>query len=203
MNSASTVSTAPPVTEKRALVALLRGVNVGSGNPMRMEALRAVCGSLGLEDTITYVQSGNAIFLTKETDLDEINSELVAAIKTQFGFEVPVVLRTIADLEAIVANNPFAGRTDVDPSRLIVTFLFQDPGDEGREKARVAELCGEELFAIGRETYVYYVNGVGKTQLKERVLNKALGTTGTGRNWNTVVKLLEMAKGLEATSKPK
>lgn len=192
-------------SEKKAVAALLRGVNVGPGNPLRMEQLRAICGSLGLEDTITHVQSGNAIFLTKETNLAEIAEELETTIEAECGFRSSVALRTVSELEAVVAANPFEGRTDLNASRLLVTFLFQDPGEEGREAVRLVDTLGEELYAVGRELYIYYPNGVGKTLLKERVLNKALGTMGTSRNWNTVTKVLELAQALEngTTSTPK
>ena len=203
-NGTATPATKPGL-EKKAVAAFLRGVNVGSGNPIRMEKLRAICGSLGLEDTITHVQSGNAIFLTKETNLEEITDELETTIEAECGFHSSVVLRTVSDLEAIVAANPFEGRPDLNPSRLLVTFLYKDPGEEAREAVRIVDTLGEELFAQGRELYVYYTNGVGKTMLKERVLNKALGTMGTSRNWNTVTKVLELATALEngTTSAPK
>lgn len=194
----NTVSTTPPANSKKAVVALLRGVNVGAGNPLQMGKLRGLCGSLGLEDTVTYLQSGNALFRTKDTDLTEIQKELETTIKAECGFETPVALRTVAELEAIVAANPFAGRADINPSRLLVTFLFQDPGDAGRAAVPFVETYGEEVFALGRELYVYYVNGVSKTKLKERHLNKVLGTTGTSRNWNTVTGILELARNLEA-----
>lgn len=201
----NTVSTTPPANSKKAVVALLRGINVGAGNPLQMGKLRGICGSLGLEDTVTYLQSGNAIFRTNDTDLAEIAKELETTIKAECGIETPIALRTVAELEAIVAANPFAGRADINPARLLVTFLFQDPGDEGRAAIPSVETYGEEVFALGRELYVYYVNGVGKTKLKERHLNKVLGTTGTSRNWNTVTGILELARNLEAgvISQPK
>ena len=194
----NTVSTTSPAISKKAVVALLRGVNVGMSNPLQMGKLRGICGSLGLEDTVTYLQSGNAIFRTKDIDLAEIHKELETTIKAECGFESAIVLRTVAELEAIVAANPFAGRADINPGRLVVTFLFQDPGDAGRAAVPSVETYGEEVFALGRELYIYYVHGQGKTKLKERHLNKVLGTTGTSRNWNTVTGVLELARNLEA-----
>lgn len=180
----------------QVIVALLRGVNVGGSNQIRMEKLRAICGSMGLEDSVTLLQSGNVAFRTRETDLAEIAAELEGAIRKECGFETLAVLRTIPDLRAVIEANPFSGREGLNPSRLMVSFLRSDPGDDARQRAREVDAAPEEIHAVGRELYTYYRDGLGQTKLKDRVVSKAIGCQGTARNWNTVAKLLELAEEL-------
>ena len=164
-----------------------------------MEDLRALYSSLKLRDPQTYVQSGNVVFKTDESDLAILAKRIEAGIEKKFGFRSDVILRTAADLRRVIEKNPFAGRTDVDPSKLLVTFLASDPGEEVREKIRAIEASPEELWMDGCELYIYYPNGMGRSTLAFPVIEKALKTSATGRNWNTVTKLLELAERLEAS----
>jgi len=178
------------------VVGLLRAVNLGPTNKISMETLRAICGSLGLENAATYIQSGNVVFRTKKRDLAKLALELEAAIKAQCGFQSPVVLRTAEDMVGVIARNPFEGREGLKPGWLQVTFLSKDPGEAGRARVRAIDTDPEELHAVGSELYTYYANGVGQSKLQHKAVERAIGCSGTARNWNTVLKLAEMAKGL-------
>jgi uncharacterized protein (DUF1697 family) len=98
----------------------------------------------------------------------------------------------------VVARNPFAARRDIEPSKLLVTFLASDPGQQARERVGRIKAQAEELYPHGRELYVYFPNGMGRSKLTTAVIEKALQVPGTARNWNTVAKLKEMAESLEA-----
>lgn len=179
------------------VISLLRGVNVGGHNQIKMEALRALYESLGLLDVQTHIQSGNVVFRTKGRDLALLAKRIGDGIEQGFGFRPGVILRTPAELRDAIARNPFRERPGIEPSKLLVTFLLSDPGAEAREKVLGIKADPEELRIEGRELYVHYPNGMGRTKLPAALIEKILKTPGTGRNWNTVTKLLEMAEKLE------
>jgi uncharacterized protein (DUF1697 family) len=177
---------------------MLRGVNVGGRNMIKMDALKTLCVSLKLKDPQTYVQSGNVIFATEEKDLGKLTKRIEDALEKKFGFRPSVVLRTAAELRSVIAKNPFAGRAGIEPGRLLVNFLADDPGKEARKHAQAIETSPEESHFIGREAYIYFPDGQGRSKLPWARIERALGTFGTGRNWNSVTKMLAMAEALEA-----
>jgi uncharacterized protein (DUF1697 family) len=181
-----------------AIISMLRAVNVGGHNKIKMDALRVLYESLKLREPQSYVQSGNVVFKTDERDLVRLTKKIENAIEGTFGFRPDVVLRTSSDLRDVVAKNPFAKRRDIEPGRLQVHFLASDPGAEARANVLKLKTDPEELCVYGRELFIYFLNGMGKSKLSWAAVNKALKTPGTCRNWNTVTKLLEMAESLEA-----
>jgi uncharacterized protein (DUF1697 family) len=180
------------------LISMLRGVNVGGHNKIKMDALRAVYSSLKFEDPQTYVQSGNVIFKTAERDLALVAKRIQQSIERKFACRPAIILRTTAELREVIAKNPFAKRANIDPAKLLVTFLASDPGDAARENLCEQEFDPEELHASSRELYIYFPNGIGKSKLPWPRIDKLLGTIGTGRNWNSVTKMLQLAEELEA-----
>lgn len=181
------------------IIAMLRGVNVGGHNKIKMEDLRGLCQSLQLRDACTYVQSGNLIFTTGERDLALLVKRLQRAIERKFGFRPDIVLRTATEMREVVARNPFAKRRGVEPNRLLVTFLTGEPAAEAREKAARLETAPEELHMDRREVYIYYPNGMARPKVSWATIERILKTSGTGRNWNSVTKMLEIAEQLEAS----
>ncbi len=179
------------------VVSLLRGINVGGHKLIKMETLRALYESLGFRDVRTYVQSGNVVFRTQKRDLVALAKSIEEAIERTVGFRPSVVLRTTADLRDVTARNPFTSRDGIEPGKLLVSFLARDPGSEVREKVLKIKADPEELRMDGRELYIYFPNGMGRPKLSLPALEKTLGVPATGRNWNTVRKLLEMAEQLE------
>jgi len=179
------------------VISMLRGVNVGGHHMIKMERLRALYESLKFRDSQTYVQSGNVVFTTEERDLVALAKRIEDAIERTFGFRPAVILRTTSEMRAVVARNPFAARPDIHPSRLLVTFLASDPGQEARNKVLTTKTDPEELRIDGRELFIHYPSGMGRSKLSWVALEKILKTSGTGRNWNSVTKLLEIAERLE------
>lgn len=182
------------------IIALLRGVNVGGHNKIKMDALKALCVSLKLKDPQTYVQSGNVIFRTEEKNLAKLTKGIQDAIERKFGFSPEVILRTASELREAIARNPFAKRSGIEPGKLLVTFLAADPGKEAREKALAIKTDPEELHILGREAYIYFPNGQARPKIPWTTIERTLQTSGTGRNWNSVTKILEIAEKLEAAS---
>jgi uncharacterized protein (DUF1697 family) len=179
------------------IISMLRGVNVGGHNKIKMEALRALYESLKLRDAQTYVQSGNVIFRTQERDITQLTKLVENGIKRKFGFRPDVILRSAAEMRDVIARNPFAKRRGIEPSKLLVTFLATDPGAEACEKVLQIKCHPEELRIEGRELYIYFPNGIGRSKLSFAALEKTLKTPGTGRNWNSVTKMLDIAAQLE------
>ncbi len=179
------------------IICMLRGVNVGGHNLIKMDALKALCVSLKLKDPQTYVQSGNVIFKTEEKDHKKLATRIQDAIDKKIGFRPNVMLRTAAEMRSVVTRNPFAGRSGIEPGKLLVNFLAADPGREAREKALAIKVGPEELHLVGREAYIYFPNGQGRSKFPWPAIERALGTSATGRNWNSVTKMLEMAEKMD------
>jgi len=182
------------------LISLLRGVNVTGNNKMPMEALRQLCESLGLRAAQTYIQSGNVVFKTDAKDLAALARRIEEAIEKKVGFRPGVTLRTTADLKDVIARNPFAKRRGIEPAKLQVHF-FLTTSPSAKMQSEILRLKGghpEELVFGSRELYIYFPDGQGRSKLWP-ALDRALKKSVTGRNWNTVTKLLAMAETLEAS----
>jgi uncharacterized protein (DUF1697 family) len=184
--------------EVMVAISLLRGVNVGGRHKIKMDALRALYESLGLRDPQTYVQSGNVVFRTEKRSWKSLAKRIEDGIEGQLGFRPSVILRTSSELQEVVAANPFGGTRGLEPSKLLVFFLSRDPGPEARRKVLEIDAAPEELRFGGREIYIYFPNGVGRSKFPWAAMDKVLNAASTGRNWNTVTKLLEMAERLES-----
>jgi len=180
------------------IICMLRGVNLGKRR-MKMEALRALYESLGLRDVQTLVQSGNVVFRSEQKNLAALTKKIETAIAREFGFYSDVILRTAAELRDTIGRNPLAKRASTEPRSFLIWFLVSDPGEEIRKQVRAVRTEPEELRIDGREVYIYFPNGMARPQMKWAAIEKILAVRGTGRNWNTVTKLLEMAEKLEAT----
>ena len=173
-------------------LAILRGVNVGGHNLVAMRDLRRVFSSLDLADVTTYLQSGNVLFGTNGSAPTE--AALAEAILQELGVRTPVLLRRGAELAQICTANPFAGSAAVDLSQLYLAFLSTEP-----EAGRLAEFSvpggGERFMARGREIYLYYPDGYGRTKLTNGYIERRLRVTATTRNWRVVQQLSRLLEG--------
>ena len=181
------------------IISMLRAVNLARHNRIKMDALRELYISLKLDDPRTYVQSGNVIFKTKERNLVALAKKIQDGIERSFGFRPAVILRTTSELRDVIGRNPFAKRRGIEPRRLLVTFLASDPGAEARELIHKMKTDPEEVRIDGRELYAYFPNGMARPKLSWARIESILKTPGTGRNWNSVMNMLELAETLEAS----
>jgi len=179
-------------------ICLLRGVNVTGYNKIKMEELRALCTKLKFKGAQTFIQSGNVIFRCSETNETALAKKIGEAIEKKFGFRPEVMLRTADEMRAVIAANPFKKRKDVPPDRMLVHFLPSNPAEEVRTKLNDTEKI-EEVHFKGREIYIYFPNGIGRSDLRS-VLDRTLKKTATARNFNSVTTMLEMAEALEQNS---
>jgi uncharacterized protein (DUF1697 family) len=180
------------------LVTFLRGINVGGHAIVKMDALRALFVALKFQDPQTYVQSGNIVFKTSQHNLPAIAVTIQRAVEKKFACRPEVILRTVEDLRVVVAKNPFAKRPDIEPGKLLVSFLADAPAKDAPEKLRLMAISPEELHLVNREIYIYFPSGMGKSKLPWSRMDKVLKTPGTGRNWNSVQAILAMAEKLQA-----
>jgi uncharacterized protein (DUF1697 family) len=168
-------------------VALLRGVNVGPTTKVGMAPLREVFAELGFTDVKTYVNSGNVVFDGRKASVAKVE----AAIAAMCGWDVPVVLRTQAELGAVLERDPL-GEVANNASRYLVLFA-----DGTVDPAKAADLdpdaLAPEAFAIhGREAYLWLPNGVQRSPLAKAIDEKRFGVRLTGRNFRTVEKLASL-----------
>jgi uncharacterized protein (DUF1697 family) len=145
----------------------------------------------------TLVQGGNVVFRSEQKNLAALTKKIETAIEREFGFYSDVILRNAAELRDTIERNPFAKRKGIEPGKFLVWFLLSDPGEEIRKQVRAVKTEPEELRIDGREVYIYFPNGMARPNMKWAAIEKILAVRGTGRNWNTVIKLLEMAEKLE------
>ena len=174
-------------------VAFLRGINVGGKHSLPMTALAALFAESGCGDVRTYIQSGNVLYTAGTAIARRIPALIALGISKRFGFEAPVVTRAAADLAAVARNNPFL-RDGADPRALHVVFLA-DPPDRSRAALLDPDRSPPDRFALrGSQIYLLCPNGVGRSRLTAQYFDSTLETTSTFRNWNTVLKMLELAR---------
>ncbi len=174
-------------------VAMLRGINVSGSKPVKMEALRASFEALGFKNVRTYVQSGNVVFEAKERAAAPLGPKIVARIKRDFGFDVPVLVLGAGELARVIEENPFVKQREVDLTKLHVTFLAAAPAAAGLKKMEGVS-SGRDLFrCLGQTIYLVCPDGYGNTKLSNNAFERALGAAATTRNWKTVTTLATMA----------
>ena len=176
-----------------AYVSMLRGINVG-GKTIKMERLRAAFEALSFFRVRTYAQSGNVVFETTQGSPAALPKKIQERILRDFGFPVPVILKTTEEMERVVAADPFAEEKSIEQSKLHVTFL-----SHALPRTAVTALeglaAGKERFCIlNQEVYLYCPNGYGRTKLSNTNIEKKLSVVATTRNWKTVKALLEMTQ---------
>src|SRR5712664_3449072 len=174
---------------------MLRGINVSGQKIVKMESLRASFEALGFSRVQTYVQSGNVIFETSKGLANNLSRKIREKISSDYGFSVPLILRTSGEMEKIVSDNPFLKERGIDHTRLHVTLLSEVPVKAAL--GRLDSLNGEpDQFRIkNREVYLYCPNGYGRTKLSNSAFEKLLAVEATTRNWKTVNMLVEISSG--------
>lgn len=169
--------------------ALVRGINVGGNSQVPMAQLVAMFEALDCAAVSTYVNSGNVVFDAPATIARKVPAAISAAIATQHGFAPAIVLRTAAELAAVARATPFPG----DVGKLLhVAFLAGAPNRKKLPALEAACAAGEQLALRGKNLYLYLPGGAGRSRLSAPAIENKLGTIATMRNWNTVLKLVEL-----------
>jgi len=170
-------------------LALLRAINVGGHQQVAMADLRGLLTQLGFDDGQSLLQSGNLVFRAKTRPGPQLERLLELEAKQRLALETDFFVRTAEEWKAVVACNPFRAEAERDPGHLVVMLLKSAPAAK-EVKALQAAITGPEVVrAGGGHAYIIYPNGIGRSRLTNALIEKKLGTRGTGRNWNTVLKL--------------
>ncbi len=175
-------------------IAILRGINVGAHRRIKMDALKAMFAKLKLENTATYIQSGNLVFESKEKDYRKLEQQIKERIAKDFGFDVPVMVRQLAELKTVFDNNPFLRKGVEDIKPYHVTFLATEPEQATIDEIKKGDYAPDEFHIEGRAVYIYCQGSYHKTKLSNKFFEKKLKVEATTRNWKTVTKLLEIAE---------
>jgi uncharacterized protein (DUF1697 family) len=170
-------------------IALLRAVNLPAHNKIEMADLRDLLAALRMKDIRSLLQSGNLVFRSDVGTATQLEDALERAAAKRFGLETDFFVRTARDWRDIIASNPFPEEAERDPGHLLVMFLKEAPKREDVTALQDAIKGREVVRAKGRHAYIVYPDGVGRSRLTNALIERKLGTRGTGRNWNTVLKL--------------
>jgi len=175
-------------------IALVRAVNVGGKNAVGMAELRELVTGLGFGDVRSLLASGNLVFRGGRAKGAALERLLEREAARRLGLETDFLVRTPAELDAVIEHNPFPAEAERDPGRLVVMFLRAAP-PAAAVRALEAAITGREyLRAKGPHAWIVYPDGQGRSRLTATVIEKHLGSRGTARNWNTVLKLAALAR---------
>ena len=175
-------------------IAVLRAINLGAYNRIAMSDLRAMLTKIGLEDPKTLLVSGNAVFRTAAASSEKLEQLLEQASTKHLGVTTDYFVRSASEWRAIIAANPFPAEAQRDPGRLVMMCLRDAPSAAAVKALQSAIKGRETVRAKGKQAYFVYPDGMGRSKLTIAAIEKAFGTRGTARNWNTVLKLGELAQ---------
>lgn len=181
-------------------IALLRAINVGGRNKVAMADLRRLLSRLGFEGAASLLQSGNLVFRSPRLTGAALETLLEKETVKRLGIRVDYIVRSGNEWRELVARNPFRRQAQSDPSRLIVMFLKSAPSRSSIRALRSLIEGGEGIRSAGKQLFVVYPTGIGRSKLTGALIERRLGTRGTARNWNTILKveaLLRAAVGDE------
>lgn len=164
-------------------IALLRAVNLGPHNKVSMKDLKALLEELGFGNPRTLLQSGNAVFDGKVSG-PKLEKQLEDAARERLGLSTDFIVRTAKEWDAIIKANPFPKQARADPGHLVLMACK----DRVPKDVKITGAKRERVEVAGKNVYIVYPDGIGVSRLK-------IGAVGTGRNWNTVLKLADLARG--------
>ena len=170
----------------------LRGINVGGHNKVPMASLRAMIEREGFGDVVTLLQSGNAVFAGARSNAGQLEKLFEMKLAADRKITCDCFVRTAKEWDELVAANPFPAEAKRDPAHLLVVVLGKPPTAAAVTALREAVRGRETVAASGRQLYACYPDGIGTSKLTLPLIEKHLGTRGTGRNWNTVLKVAEL-----------
>ena len=178
-------------TQTQKYLALLRGINVGGKNIIKMEDLSEAFVSLGFSDVKTYIQSGNVTFVPKASTKPVLKKKIEKVILDTFGMTVPVILRSKTEVDKMVKAAPFGKLTEDKKVKLYVCFMDALPAEEpampciiDKEGLELIRISGQDAFVVSRPID-------GNYGFPNNIIEKKLKVTSTARNWKTVIRIHE------------
>jgi uncharacterized protein (DUF1697 family) len=177
----------------KTYISILRGINVSGQKMIKMNDLRVLYEELKFKNVRTYIQSGNVIFESASKDAKELCRQIEQKISEKYNFAVPVIIRTVAEIDSILSSNPFLNSNEAE--RLYVTLLAEEPEEVNRDKTNELNYEPDKFFIAAKDVYLLCANGYGNTKLSNNLFEKKLKVTATTRNWRTMNELSKLAKG--------
>jgi uncharacterized protein (DUF1697 family) len=175
-------------------LALLRGINVGGHNIIKMDDLKNVLTNIGLDHVKTYIQSGNVFFKSEKT-AEQLQNQIELEIQENFGLSVPVILRTASEFEQMINDCPYPVNSLSEGESIHVALLAEVPSQEGVKQFLKYKSELEDCHIRGKEVYLFLQISFHKSKLSSQL--QKLGVHSTVRNWKTIKKLETMANGIE------
>ena len=175
-------------------IALLRGINVSGKKKILMKDLKQLMEKLGYKDVVTYIQSGNVVFNTSSGNTKTLENEITKGIEEEFGYEVPVVVRTRDQIITILKNNPYRDKELLDTNKVGYVLFKQFPKRELLAIFNALSFENEAFTVIDDCGYLVYYNGAGNAKLNNNLIEKKLKINATGRNHRTMMKLLDLSE---------
>jgi uncharacterized protein (DUF1697 family) len=176
-------------------ISMLRGINVSGHNMIKMDLLKKMYAALKYKNIQSYIQSGNIIFQTGKTNPKDLEKKIAKKIVEEFGFEIPVLVKTQEELSAVLQANPFIHTHGEELNKLHITFLSDSPEKIHADKVKDLHFLPDEFFLSGDAVYLYCPNGYGQTKLNNNFFENKLKVKATTRNWKTLSELSNMASG--------
>lgn len=173
---------------------ILRGINVSGKNKIAMKDLKATLDGAGYQNVATYIQSGNVVFKHKQTAEKTLAQQITQLIKTNFGLDVPVLVRTADNVQKAYDENPFLKQKGVDADKLHITFLADVPAQENIDKTNTYSYPPDEFIIADDNVYVHCPDSYGNTKITNTFFENKLKVAATTRNLKTVAQLVEMGQ---------
>lgn len=170
-------------------IALLRAINMAGHNKVRMAELRRLLAGLGFGDIQSVLQSGNLVFECRSGATADLERLLEESTRAHLGLQTDFFVRTASEWGKIISGNPFAAEAKRDPAHLVVMFLKDKPDRERVVDLQRAITGREVVRANTNYAYIVYPDGIGRSRLTSALIEKKLGTRGTARNWNTILRI--------------
>ena len=182
----------------KTYISILRGINVGGKNLIKMNSLLAMYEGLGFKNVKTYIQSGNVVFQSMETQTEESERLISESLLSQYLSNIPVMVREVSELKSILAQNPFINEIEKDISKLHITFLSKLPERQFLEIVESGSYLPDKYIINGRTIYLVCPNGYGKTKLNNNFFENKLKVKATTRNLNTLMELVKLGEMYES-----
>lgn len=174
-------------------ISILRGINVGGKNQLKMDALRQLFIDLGFSNVQSYIQSGNVLFQSDESDPQIVKEIIKKEIFDIFNINVPVIVLSVEELRTIIQMNPFIFDKTKETNYLHITFLGEEIDASSFERLKKSAFGNDEFELIYKAIYLYCPDGYGKTKLTNTFFEKKLNIEATTRNWKTSTELARLS----------
>jgi uncharacterized protein (DUF1697 family) len=174
-------------------ISFIRGINIGGNKKVSMELLKEVYSSLGLSNVKTFGQSGNVVFEYSEGKSEILSKKIEDKLKKDIGFEVSVLIRTKEELKKAIESNPFSAISKEELSKVCVAFLSDIPSKDNLGEIEKIKDSSEKFVIAGKEIYLFFQKGYGRTKLTNNFFEKKLKVKSTTRTVNVIKKLVDIA----------